>query len=310
MATRTKAKPKPAPAPARDKANFAAFILTHGRPEKVHTYRTLRKQGYTGRIVVLIDNEDDTADEYRARFGDEVEMFDKAAVARTFDAADQSQDRRTIVYARNASFDVARDLGLDYFVQLDDDYTNFSYRIRFDDAEEDWQARKMAAKQIRNLDGVFDAMLDLLEETGALTVAFAQGGEMIGGVASHVARLGWKRKAMNSFFVRTDRPVRFVGRLNEDVNAYCVDGSRGELFMTVSKVSLSQTQTQAQAGGMTEAYMDTGTYVKSFYTVMMCPSFVKVRSIGQADRRIHHHIDWPHAIPKLLAPELAKPDDG
>lgn len=28
--------------------DFCAFILTHGRPDKVLTYRTLRRAGYTG----------------------------------------------------------------------------------------------------------------------------------------------------------------------------------------------------------------------------------------------------------------------
>ena len=40
--------------------DFCAFILTHGRPYKVHTYQTLRKAGYTGKIYIVIDNEDKT----------------------------------------------------------------------------------------------------------------------------------------------------------------------------------------------------------------------------------------------------------
>jgi hypothetical protein len=290
----------------RDRSKFAALILTHGRPDKVITYKTLRKCGYTGRIVIVIDDEDPTADEYRQRYGDEVVQFSKSEAVKGTDVGDNQGKRGLVVYARNASFAIARDLGLDYFVQLDDDYSNFSHRSRVPDATEDWELRQLRASSIRNMDEVVASMLSLLEDTGALTVAFAQGGEMIGGVASHVARLGWKRKAMNSFFVRTDRPVTFMGATNEDVSSYCVLGSRGEVFMTVSQASLSQTQTQQQRGGLTEEYLDSGTYVKSFYTVMMCPSFVSVRSIGMSERRIHHHIDWPHAVPKILAPEFRK----
>ena len=44
--------------------DFVALILTHGRAERVHTYRSLRKQGYTGRIVIVIDDEDETAPDY------------------------------------------------------------------------------------------------------------------------------------------------------------------------------------------------------------------------------------------------------
>jgi len=45
------------------RSDFAALILTHGRPDRVHTYFALRNAGYTGRILIVIDNEDKTADE-------------------------------------------------------------------------------------------------------------------------------------------------------------------------------------------------------------------------------------------------------
>lgn len=37
---------------------FVALILTHGRPDNVHTVKTLRKCGYTGDIIIVLDNED------------------------------------------------------------------------------------------------------------------------------------------------------------------------------------------------------------------------------------------------------------
>ena len=50
--------------------DFAAFILTHGRADNVITYNTLRKQGYTGKIILLIDNEDAQIDDYKRKYGD------------------------------------------------------------------------------------------------------------------------------------------------------------------------------------------------------------------------------------------------
>ena len=43
------------------RSDFAAFILTHGRAGSVITDKTLRKCGYTGPIVYVIDNEDKAA---------------------------------------------------------------------------------------------------------------------------------------------------------------------------------------------------------------------------------------------------------
>lgn len=278
-----------------DHSKFAVFILTHGRPDRVITLDTLRKAGYTGRTYLVIDNEDETADEYRRRFGAEnVIEFDKAAVAETFDTADTQQDRRTIVYARNACFGIARDLGLDYFLELDDDYGSFLYR-----------SVEGGGAMMRSFDAVADAMLTFLDDSGAATVAMAQGGDFMGGVASSTIRLGLERKAMNSFFFCTGRRVAFVGRINEDVNTYIVQGSRGDLFLTVTALQLNQTQTQQESGGMTEAYLAAGTYVKSFYTVMMAPSCVKVRMMNRPDHRdnarLHHSTTWDHAVPKIIS---------
>jgi len=40
--------------------DFAVFILSHGRPNDVITYKTIIKQGYTGKIFIILDNEDNT----------------------------------------------------------------------------------------------------------------------------------------------------------------------------------------------------------------------------------------------------------
>lgn len=106
------------------RSDFVVFILTHGRADSVITDKTLRKCGYTGPIVYVIDNEDKAAAEYYARYKNVV-MFDKPKIAKTFDEADNFDDRRAIVYARNACFQIARKLGYKYFIELDDDYDVF-----------------------------------------------------------------------------------------------------------------------------------------------------------------------------------------
>ena len=60
--------------------DFCAFILTHGRPHKVHTYRTLKNYGYTGRVFIVIDDEDADGGEYRRIYGQDVLVFSKDEV--------------------------------------------------------------------------------------------------------------------------------------------------------------------------------------------------------------------------------------
>lgn len=280
---------------------FAVFILTHGRPDRVLTYRLLRARGYTGPIYLVIDNEDATADAYRDRYGDQVIQFDKAAVARTFDTADLSEDRRTIVYARNACHDIANRLGLRWYMQLDDDTESFQHRYVRPDPD---TPGRMVLDSVRasRLDDTIAALIRFLEDTGALTVAWAQMGDYIGGAhpGSRIYK-GLLRKAMNSFIIRADRPVGFIGRLNEDVNTYVVKGNRGELFLTPTGFALEQAITQTAGGGMSDVYLDAGTYVKSFYTVMMYPAAVRLTTIGSLYRRIHHQVRWRNAVPQILA---------
>ena len=273
--------------------DFCAFILTHGRPDNVITYDTLLRHGYTGPIYIVIDNEDKTSDRYRKRFGDKVVMFDKLAVSKTFDEADNFNDRRAIVYARNACFDIAKELGYKYFIQLDDDYTRFEHRYIFGD--------KLLTKHTSNLDFCLGLMVEFLNTSNCETVAMAQGGDFIGGANNDFAKNQiMKRKAMNTFLCSTEKPFKFLGRINEDVNTYTSEASRGVLMFTIPQISIIQKQTQSNKGGMSDIYNIQGTYIKSFYTIIFSPSSVMIGLMGDKHKRLHHSINWINTVPKII----------
>ena len=284
--------------------DFAVFILTHGRADNVVTLRTLERQGYRGRWYLIIDDEDAMAPIYYEKFGkDHVVTFCKAAAADRTDTMDNFDEHRAILYARNESFRIARELGLTYFLQLDDDYSIFM--LRYPDGS------KLAHLTLtgKNLETLFEAMIDFLDSSGALTVAFAQGGDYIGGLAGGAYEKRLMRKAMNTFFCRTDRPIEFRGTMNEDVTAYTTLGSRGDLFFTVADACIAQLQTQSLSGGMSEAYSESGTYLKTFYSVMSIPSCIKVSMMGEKHKRIHHRINWECCVPKILDEKYRKDVD-
>lgn len=270
---------------------FAMFILTHGRPQQQLTLRRLQECGYTGDVYLIIDNEDKTADEYFSLYGDKVIQFDKAAAGKLFDIADTRTDRRATVFARNQSFLIAKELGLDYHMQLDDDYTAFGYRFEADN--------KLRQTSIRSLDKIMEAMIDFLEDTGATAFAMSQGGDHLGGIEGAFTK-PLLRKCMNTWLLQTEPPLEFVGRMNDDVNTYVINGSRGHLFFTTTELLTIVKETQTVTGGMTEMYLDAGTYMKSMYTVMMQPSSVTVALMGQTHKRLHHRVDWKHTVPKII----------
>lgn len=284
--------------------SFCVFIISHGRPDKVITLRTLKKAGYTGPIFIVCDNEDKTIDDYRKNHGAKmVLVFDKPHYASLVDSCDNFQNRRTTTHARNACFDLAKEKGFEYFLVLDDDYTDFRFTFGADG--------RFTRKRIQNIDRVFLAMRRFLDYDDRIdSVCMMQTGDMIGGEKSILFKGQYfpfkNRKAMNSFFCKTSRRFWFFSRLNEDVNTYLFLGYRGRLFFTMPEAYLQQAQTQAATGGMSDAYLASGTYVKSFYTVMIGPSY-SVATITSSMKRMHHKITWNNAVPKIIGEEHRKP---
>lgn len=281
--------------------DFACLILSHGRADNCPTVETLIKSGYTGKWYIVIDNEDKQQDKYIENFGKEhIIIFDKDKAAHSgMDIMDNFPGRGCPTFARNTFHKIAKWLGLTYFLELDDDYSSFARRYVN-------ERGIFATTYVRNFDAIVDEMLEFLDLSGALTVAFAQVGDFIGGPGSKVYTDKITRKAMNCFFCRTDRPFQFYGRFNDDVDMYIYNGQIGKLCFTIADIAMSQPMTQVNAGGITEAYLEYGTYVKSFYSIMLCPSCVKIYQVGSSHKRLHHRIDWAHCCPEIISSSYQK----
>ncbi len=278
--------------------DFAAFVLTHNRPDRVFTYKTLRDFGYTGRIVLIIDDKDPSLDIYKRKYKSELYVFNKQAASKITDTMDIEDNLRGVVYARNMCWNIAKDLDIKHFIVLDDDYCDFRH------VTTDKHQYVPRYTKIKDLDRVFKTMLDFHITSGSLTVAMGQTGDYIGRGIGHIQKP--KRKAMNSFICSADRPFAFLGRINEDVNAYVSLGSQGKLFFSIMKVALLQKATQTNPGGLTELYLDSGTYVKSFFTVMCQPSSVKVTMMNSKYSRLHHRVEWNSTIPCIISQDYRK----
>jgi len=274
--------------------DYTVFIISNNRPNKVYTDTMLNKYNYTGTSYIVLDNEDKSINEYIEKFGEHrIKVFDKKAIADKTDEGNNFDNRRTTTHARNACFDIAESLGYKYFLVLDDDYTVFRYR---------YIDQYITKGYVQNLDNLFTKTFEYYKNNKFLSIAFAQGGDFIGGESCGLLKnyLFNSRKCMNSFFCSTDRRFWFLGQLNEDVNTYVTYGNRGDLFMTIPFVGLEQKATQLTAGGMTDAYLKYGTYVKSFTTVMMQPSSVFVAMMGFTKNRLHHRVIQRHTTPMII----------
>lgn len=272
---------------------YCIFILTHGRPNNVLTYKTLLRCGYLGKVYFVIDDEDKTIDQYIENFGiDKIKIFNKKEMADKIDEANNFDNRKVIVHARNYCFQLANELGFKYFIELDDDYYEFIYK--FSDSK--------GLTLAKDINKVFSLMFNFYKSTNVKSICFAQTGDFIGGVdnGKGVYRFA-KRKCMNSFFCSTERPFEFIGSINEDVNVYTTLAGRGDLFLTIPVFAINQKDSQSQKSGMSEIYKLQGTYVKSFTTVLMQPSNVSVSMMNANHKRLHHSISWKNTTPMIIS---------
>jgi hypothetical protein len=137
--------------------DFAIFILTHGRPDNVITYKTLNNMNYSGKVFFVVDNEDKSLSKYVKNFGKEkIIVFNKKAMADRIDEANNFDNRKVIVHARNVCFEIAKKLNIKYFIQFDDDYTDFRFKLMINDL--------VVNKSIKNMDNMLDKMIEYLHQ--------------------------------------------------------------------------------------------------------------------------------------------------
>lgn len=277
--------------------NFAVFIPSHGRAETIITPHTLRDLGYTGKIFIVCDDEDEQLDRYKAVYQDSLIVFSKKEYS-FIDTMDTNTDRKGVVYARIFIPHAAKQKKCTHFCVIDDDLLGLDFRFE--------REGKLVIKRITDADAVFDAMLDLLDSTSINCIAFAQGGDFVGGLDNKNYLNKYSRKVMNSFFCKASSFLDFRGRVNEDVVAYVLGGMRGQLNFTTYDICLNQRTTQKVSGGLTELYRQQGTYIKTMYSVLAAPGIVKISTTGKSSPRVHHHVSGNACYPLIISEKFKK----
>ena len=102
-------------------SNFAVFILTNGRANNVITYNKLRKHGYSGKIYLLIDDEDSQIEAYKEKYKDQVVVFPKQ---KAIDMTDSGDCKTIAVVESQAAADALVDKYSERYPHAYIDYTN------------------------------------------------------------------------------------------------------------------------------------------------------------------------------------------
>lgn len=245
------------------RSDFAVLVLTHGRAHDQVTFHELEKHGYSGKTYLVIDDLDEQRPEYERLYGDSVIVFDKREYAKRVDTMTTEDELRSVVFARNAAYDIADDLGLSYFAMFDDDLYLFKFRYVIGGV--------LTYSYVSDFDALFDSMVGFLETTGVTSLNIASSGSLIGGAQGIYGRgMGWN--VTGACVVRKDSPLRFVGILNEDFNAVLLGANVGQSTLEVYSITKDTPCRGTNGGGNNEIYNDNERYVREFYSMIVHPS--------------------------------------
>lgn len=249
---------------------FAVFIPTHKRADTIKSYDTLRMAGYTGKIILVVDNEDTDADKYLKKFGDNVIVFDKQKWYNKSDTM-HTRYKPTVLFARNFIIDFAKTNGYDYFVMMDDDISKLLHVYSVED--------KLKKTEIDNLDIVFNLIIKLQEHSGIDILSFSQDGGYFGGAKGRYKNgLNYNMSMMMIF--KSSTAKMFVGEFNEDTN-YINTNYINSIILEISDVCGCSPPRGTKSGGLTDFYDEDPEYIRNYYSLMCRPDAIVLDENGK-----------------------------
>lgn len=270
--------------------DFAVIILSHGRAKDVKTYKSLRESGYTGKIIVLIDDMDEQKSLYERIYGDDVIIFDKKKRARITDSMINSGELRSVVFARNEANDVAKMLGYKYYAQMDDDVINFGYKCE--------KNGHLISRKIHRLDDVFEAIVTWMDNTKIACVGMCDPGILFGGL-NGIYKDGFGRNFNQVVIIKTSSNIEFKGLTNQDINAAICSNKTGKLILELYCVTHNVVKRGAD-GGNSDMYKDIGMYQKRFLSIIANPDCCYLNDKGRIQ------ICKKNAFPLILKGDIKK----
>ena len=269
--------------------DFAVFILTHGRPDKQYTNHALDKANYTGRRIMLLDDEDDTLTQYKENYPDaEIILFDKESYIKTSDTGTNKDMRKCILYAKIAADDIAKDLGLSAYVVADDDIIRF--RHRWKDGEVTY------TQEVKNMDAVLEAYVNLLLDGNISAMSFGDARLYMGG------KLLLGRIPYNFVFRNTSVPFEWRSAMYEDTVSPVIETTSGYYTLGLPNIQFDMKQCDNNAnGGMTDVYNKMSVYERAFTAFMYHPTGIDI-----ANNSVGFELVKNNVFPNLISTAFKK----
>ncbi|MDO4648575.1 MAG: hypothetical protein Q4B26_07980 [Eubacteriales bacterium] len=220
------------------------FIITHARANEQLTLNMLRKTQYSGKIFLVVDDQDPELELYKEKYKDMVLVFSKEQYWKTTDTFTNQKNLKGAVYARNACADLAREKGFKYFFTLDDDLQSLMYKIP------EMTRKKLITKRVKRSERIIDGIVEWLEKAEQIkAIALPTDGRFMGGVNNDVLN-GIKYNIVKFCCYRTDSPYRYKSIVYEDMATPNEGYQRGEIaFSFMAVAHHAKEKKNGQTGG-------------------------------------------------------------
>lgn len=232
---------------------FAVFIVTHGRPYTQKTLESLRAQGYTGDIWLVVDNEDNTRyklyESYiHAYSHNYMWTFNKQYWVHRTECIVNTKSKATPVFARNASVELAKNMKYKYFAIMDDDVYNFS--LKYEDEGH------LRTHKIQNLDKLFSACCAFID-CGADLITFSERSTYFGGLKSQNMQKKILRTQMTHVFIMpTSTDITFTGSIFEDLLIELYQNAIGRYVIRLGEICYDTPPMMSEKGGLEDVYKE------------------------------------------------------
>lgn len=275
--------------------DFACIVISHGRPD-CSTVKVLRECGYTGKIYIVVDDEDETLPDYLAKYGDDVHVFHKEE---NFDTGDLGGSKACGVFARNQCLKVAEKNRLTYYLELDDDLEILAYRYN--------DAGHLRGIKAKGIDRLFDGICEYFDEAPVQCLGFGNAVDYIGGVPTFESGTA-NRTVMNSFFLRVANKIQWRSRNSDDIITVVDEAQKGHAgfrftpVMNKFDVWIPKRKSDA-SGGSISMYNSEGSYKLRFYAVLFHPDCILIR---QTESGYDCLTRANNAYPKIISSRFKK----
>lgn len=273
------------------------FIPSYHRPDNVKTVAYFLKLGYDPKkLHVILDDEADDREQYEAnmaKLGVPVHVFDMEEARERFDYVHRpSPARRSAGQARNQFYDLAKRLGIDFYVVIDDDTNHYQIRPFAN-------YKRMA--QLKDFERVFAAVKEFMQRQRIGLFGLSQTGDLMQIPYTGLLR----RKVMNTTFVDT----RFIyrgerGVQDDDTSQFVTAMNEGYFLGSMGTgLVLNQTPSAKAEGGLTDLYRELKLLNKSLVCPIQFPSCIHAERQEKNGGRLHHRIAYRYLAPVLMKGE-------